>query len=352
MSRLVSLMCTALLALLLLSCRNVETVSPTFNNKMTPSAHSRSVLTSTLPLKEIWRQRIGAAFTSVPLAVTAENKIVIPISDAYTTTLLAVGLADGHIVWKQDLTDPQFPDRRGALVDSLFADSERVYAVLPFGVMAFDLTSGQPIWTSKRLPEHTSYYISPLVETNTLQVFGIYSDTHIYNINSRSGQIRSIEEYQDELLWATPMTNYVLQNLDLLRIDKNSNQIVWKVKTRGSVGDNRWPLFSDATTMIFLTGPRLGAIKALDLESGKTLWETPEIIASNLTRFAKNIYALTSTGMLVAFNEFTGESVGSQQFSEGPLDTEHASEYGVFAWNDTLLIYLGDSQELIAFSIK
>jgi len=352
MRRLVSLVCTALLALLLLSCRNVETVSPTFNNNMTPSAHSRYVLTSTLPVKEIWRQRIGTAFTSVPLAATAENKIVMPISNAYTTTLLAIDLADGHIVWKQELTDLLFPDRRGALVGSLFADSERVYAVLPFGVMTFDLTSGQPVWTTKRLPEHASYYISPLVEASTLQVYGIYGGTHVYNIDIQSGQIPSIEKYQDELLWATPMTNYVLKNLELLRIDRNSNQVVWKIKTRGSVGDNRWPLFSDSKTMIFFTGPRLGAIKAVDLESGETLWETPENTASNLTRFAKNIYALTNTGMLIAYNEFTGESVGALQFSEGPLDTEHASEYGVFAWNDTLLVYLGDSQELIAFSIK
>ena len=352
MSRLISLLCTALLALLLLSCRNVETVSPTVHNDVTPSAHSRFVLTSTLPLKEIWRQRIGTAFTSVPLAATAANKIVMPISNAYTTTLLAVGLADGHIVWKQELTDPLFPNRQGALVDSLFADSERVYAVLPYGVMAFDLASGQPIWTTKRLPEHASYYISPLVETSNLQVFGIYGGTHIYNIDVRSGQIQSIEEYQDELLWVTPTAHYVLKNLDLLRIDRNSNQVAWKIRTRGSVGDNRWPLLSDSTTMIFVTGPRLGAIKALDLESGKTLWETPENIASNLTRFAKYIYALTNTGMLIAYNEFTGENVGSLQFSEGPLDTEHASEYGIFAWNGTLLIYLGDSQELIAFSTK
>ena len=339
--------------LLLTSCTILSRSAPNMSTEeaLTPAVPSRKILSSTLPWREVWRQQIGSAFTSIPLIAVSGNEVVLPI-DKRTSTLVALNAQDGHTLWERPLADPQFPDRQVKVVHSIFADTKRVFVALPFAVMAFDCSDGRFLWITHRLPEHTSYYIYPDIEDDTLTVFGVYGDTKLYFINVNDGEIKSTEEYSGELLLRTPTAEYTIEGLNLVRVDRNIQEVLWKVATRGSLGTRRWPAFVNGNAMIFTTGPHLSSLCVIDPNSGKVLWQTSEDIVSNFALAGTNVYILNRDDELIAYDALTGRNVGVMQFGGGALDLEHASEYSIVAYDSRLFVYLGDSKEIIAFELE
>jgi outer membrane protein assembly factor BamB len=311
-------------------------VSPTATH-----APTRTILANASEWHEVWRRTVGQSYSSVPLITTSGNVVALSIWNENATSLVARDIQNGRTLWATAL-----PSR---VVHSLASDSDRIYVALSSGVQALRLTDGAPLWNTNRLPEHTSYYLQPVIQDAVLQVYGVYGKTTLYSIERENGQITSSEEYSDELILKTAATFIIERGIDLLSIDCGTNRSEWQITTRASVGTHRWPAFIDSAIMVFATGPHLVSLRAVDPTTGQAVWSTAEEIASNFVIVNSEIYALKADARLVAYDVRTGHEVEKLQLSGGSLDVAHASEYGLSAVSDTLLVYLGDSQELIVF---
>lgn len=309
---------------------------------------SHTLTSSTLAWKETWRRQVGPSYTSVPLLAASGDLLTLPIWGEGETIVLALSALDGHTLWTQKATDLDFPDRQIRVVSSLFAGSNVVYVALPFAVQALRLEDGQLAWTTRRLPEHTSYYLFPAPNDGAIRLYGITgSKTVLYDIGIDDGQIKFVEEYPTRVVLKTDTVECVEDALDLQCVDSGVLSR-WNVSTRGSV--RPWPTYVDSSVMLFASGPHLSSLTAVDPASGRVVWQTPEDIVSNFTTIDDVVYTLEFDTSLVARDAFTGREVGRMQLGGGPLDVESGAEYWVTAADDRLYVYFGDSQELIAFS--
>ncbi len=337
--------------IILVVVSSIGTVSCQSSLSATPSVQglSHRIATNNLEWHEIWRQTVWLSYGyGTPMASVTSHKIILPAWNGHVTNLVALDTQSGQTLWATKLASPDRPD--GRVVDSLYADAERVYVALPFVVESFRTTDGNLLWTSETLPGHTRYSILPLTRTETVQIAtGSGAEgALVYRLDSGNGTTKSIESYP---IWANPKTDEVSYHVDaaanLICTDNKTNQTLWKFNTGGLNGG---PELVDSKILIFMGGPHLKSLTAVESMSGKPLWSTPQKDrASNFVVISNTVYSITSNAILVANDVFTGQEIGHIAFSGGPLDTDHSSEYWLIAGDSKLFIYFGDSQEIIAF---
>jgi len=332
-----------------LSCVSIgdtNSASPWSPSSPPPTLGPSHLLIAKSPTwNERWRRTIGPSYFSVPLLAISGDALILPVWSERETLITSVSTHDGHTIWAKKVADPDFPGRQIRVVNSLFADSDRVYAALPFGVQSFRVEDGELQWITTRLPEHTSYRIFPKIEDGTIRVYGITSKTVLYDIGFDDGQIKSTQDYPERLVLKIESVECVEDALDL-RCTDNETKTSWKVTTRGSV--RSWPLYIDSRIVLFASGPHLSSLTGVEPASGAIVWQTPEDVVSNFTTINGTAYSLRIDAALVARDVFSGQEVDRLQFGGGPLDTESGGEYWVVGADDKLFVYFGDSQELVA----
>jgi outer membrane protein assembly factor BamB len=281
------------------------------------------------------------------MASITGRKIILPVWDGNETNLTALDTQNGRTLWATKLASLDRPD--GRVVDSLYADAEQVYAALPFVVESFRTIDGNLLWTSETLPGHTRYNILPLTQTKIIQVVAGYGaeGALVYNFDTENGTTKSVESYP---VWLEPKTNEVSYHVDatanLICIDNKTNQTLWKFNTGGLNGGLE---LVDSRALIFMGGPHLKSLTAVEPMSGRTLWSTTQKDrASNFIVISNTVYSIASNATIVANDVLAGQEIGRIAFSGDPLDTDRASEYWLVAGDSKLFIYFGDSQEIIA----
>lgn len=357
-------------AAILVCCGIPSNTTVTRSNYMsapTPTpALSHNIASNDSAWHEVWRKAIGSSYSkgvsrSFPLVACHDGVILVPIWGEHEIRLVALNARDGNAIWSQPISVPkqiasadtptnQENREPPSRVDSIAVDSEQVYIALPNAIESLSLRNGQEKWVSQdELTSHTGYYIYPLDENKLLQVYGVSAtQAWVYEIDKRDGKIQSIKDYTTDILQDTSDGKYLSTPRGLIRVDKDTDQVLWSVPMPGPV--RRWLTFVKPGVMLASSGTLLGSLFGIDLQSGSVLWKTSENIASSYAVIDNSVYSLDEDARLIARNVVTGKETGQIVFDGTPLDVTHASEYWVVGGECGLLIYFGDSHELVVLS--
>ena len=345
---------TTTIIIILLSLITTSCISlPGTGSRFPTPIPARTITSNSLDIREVWRRRVGENFGggswySVPLAAFSADLVILPISGQDETQLVALRAKDGEQIWTRTLKNPEFPGVPLA-VDSIIADTRRVYAAVPFEILAFDLRDGKPVWDSRELPSHTGYVIFPLLQGHILQVYSHPKTTRVYNVNIDNGQIESVDEYAEGLVLKTSTAEYLNADKGFLRVDSQTGQVLWQAPIKDRVWT--WPTIVSPDLMLFTAGYYPMSIGAINASSGQILWQTPFDRVSSLVAVNGRVYSLQRDAILVAQDARTGRQVGLVQFGDHPFSTSIMG-YWVLAAPSMLFAYLVDSQELVAFSMR
>lgn len=176
----------------------------------------------------------------------------------------------------------------GAEVNSALVDDKQLYLAMPYVVEAFSLEDGKQLWASDELASHTGYHLFPTERPDIIGAYGAGG----YYFDKKTGRTSPASQYP-ELREVVPES------------------------------------------------------AAIDL---KILMNRTRV--SNLVVADGKVYAITSDSALVAYDRATGREVGRMQFDGEPFITDNGNQYVLAATDSEMLVYLGDSYEMRAFSRK
>jgi outer membrane protein assembly factor BamB len=311
----------------------------------TPTA-SRSIVSATLPLRELWRSRnilLRLQFGPPLLSTTEGTVFFVNHSQGWLKARLqALDASTGQLRWQ---TDDDVSTEH-----SLAASQGRLFIAVNWNIRAYDLSSGKPLWrTPGRLPEHTGYEVYPVgdkltvystmdSQSKSLDVFSVY--------NPATGELleqAKIETTEARLLWRTAQVDYRDDCKYLSAVDRSSGRIIWKIAVKDCV--SFWPDSVDSEKVFSTVA---GELFAADIAAGEVLWRYPKKCYSNSAVMGGIVYTIRADGILVGINQKTGNEVGTIEFS--PVGKgDGIPTYWVATDGKRLFAYFGDSQELIAF---
>lgn len=215
-------------------------------------------------------------------------------------------------------------------------------------VNKFDFQTGDLVW---RVPlEGTGsiylYYLDPHVQVSTA------NPDKLWTLDIDGEIIRMMDGHRT-FISANNETYISLNGLQVLRTD--TDQVLWKFTQIQRL--RQAPLFT-AEKIFLRSGESFsGTAYALNRANGDVLWEVPYVIG-NLTYSAENqlVYALQEDGSVLAIDENSGQTTVVVQFSPNPfifLDGVDPCAYQLSydPIEHILVVYLGDSKQLFAFSV-
>ena len=316
------------------------------NPMPTPTA-SRSVVSLSLPLHEVWRSRgILLVVGFGPPLLSATEGTVFFVNHAQRGLQARLQVLDaltGQLRWQTD-DDVSYEH-------SLAASQGRLFIAVDWNIRAFDLANGKLLWrTPGTLPGHTGYYLYPVgdkltvystmdTQSKSLDVFSAYS--------TATGELleqAKIETTEARLLWRTAQVDYRDDCRHMSAVDRASGDVMWQIADRNCV--SFWPDSADSVK-VFSTAT--GDLFAADIVTGEVLWRYPKKCYLNSVVMGGIIYAIRADGILVGINQKTGSEVGTIEFSPVGKSDSAIPTYWVASDGKRLFAYFGDSQELIAF---
>jgi outer membrane protein assembly factor BamB len=345
----------ALLSLFVLSCglsATLMTPTPAFTPTPAPNMVTPNVVeTPSLNLVEQWRFSTGFSifFYSTPSFLhLSRNKVITGYHVDLNTTnpgawLTALSLDDGRIVWQTYIPPPDF----GINVSTSKQDNERIYLLYSFQVHAFDLETGQQVWVTPNLGEHTSYLFN-ITSSNPLKL--LTSNSEMLDLDPTTGTLlarRPLEKYEGFVNYEK--IAFYTTRQELIALDLSVPIPLW---TRANLQPaNRqlcwWPTFM-GDEMLYQSGGPLYQILRLNVYTGAVRWETAWEYVSNYVLAGDKVYALRQDGALVTLDAFTGAVLEEIKF-EHPFENIGSRVFYVATAEPYVVVYLGDSQEVIAF---
>jgi outer membrane protein assembly factor BamB len=243
----------------------------------------------------------------------------------------------GNLSWRQ-------PSR---LHDSLNISPSGVIVAYqsPASVRSFDLNNGGVNWR-KRLGGNGLIYLD--INDNQIQVLA-YPE-FFWQLNFEGG---IIDQFPRERLFAI-RGNVKYRNLSGIQA-KNSltSEIIWEYWDPDLILS---PLFTE-NQIILRSGYLGGNAYALDRKTGALLWSVSGAIGNPVYSLNQNVvYVLCEDGSLKSVQIENGEQDIVGKFSPAPfvIGGVESYHYGLAydAENDLLMVYLGDSRQLIALSTQ
>jgi len=343
-------------AVILVGCLLSSTACFSQENKNlathSPALSPRTVTDVNLPFHEQWRRNNLLLFNTDAdrLYVYGDQLFFVSYEDnGKTRRLEALNAKTGTLLWK---TEP-LPFS----VNSLAVDGQRLYLALSEKIIAYNLLTGEVLWEDALLGGRTTYRVYPMGETLL-----VYSEEDVSSegneeqvvrkYDSQSGLLRGIDrinipQKNSSLLLKTPDFNYWTDVKSLWSINNEVNQEQWRIKI-----DNRVkykPLLIDSK-LIFASGIFSDMI-CLNNISGHQIWKYGDKIVSDLAAKQGTIYAIRTDASIVGIDSTTGKEIGYIGIEPHVTETSSRSHaYLIAVSEDMLIVYYGDSQEIIAFS--
>lgn len=345
-NRLKTMGLATLATLLLVSCNSQPVGSTVFTYALPTPYPSRQVISSGFRWQELWRQQILLSYGHPPIVVDSRDLIILPINSGTTGMLTALNPRNGQKIWSQEFISPYRGD--AYLVDSILSDGERIYIALPYVIKSFSAVDGQPQWTTMDLPGHTSYKLTSTKQPNLIRVKGGSG----YYVDKQNGAVSPAEKngYEPSI-----ETDKLACQIDLkfsfACVDVETHQPVWQI----SLG---WPVreaqsVNPKVLVVSAGNGYRNLLAGIDQETGQILWKQHHReIVSNLLVADGKIYTLNMDSALIQYNPATGDELGRMKFDGKELDTDQGNQYWLLAAGPEIVVYLGDSQELITFSPK
>lgn len=252
--------------------------------------------------------------------------------------LICLNDVGGEVLWRQ------FSGTHSSIV--VTADAVFVAYNNLAGVRKYDI-EGNVVW-SRNLGGTGSDYLYVL--NGQIQILTIPERFWILDLDGRA--LTSVKGNKIFVL----LPDQTFSELSGLRAtDTNTGNVLWQFNRLDDVLEMA-PLFISGKVLL-RTGQESGSIYALNSSTGKLLWRTDDSIVSNVVYSPSQhlVYALNRSGALLAFAEDTGTSTTLLSFTGGPLLLNGEARVGSYqlAYDEdtkTLLISLGDSRQLFAFS--
>lgn len=315
----------------------------------TTTASSRSVVQISSSLSEKWRLT-DLVLPNGPMPsglLAVGDRVVFVALEARTGTvkLQAVNEETGTLFWEQPGV---------GIVDSFYADSERIYLAYDSRVSAYSLAEGERQWLTERFPSHTSYIITPFLP-GELEILSI-DDTGgkwtqvVRHLNSTTGDIISttvIEGERGALLQIEAPDMRIWGNeSDLWMTRTTAPASFWRTEFPGPI---LRLAISDSMLVLTIGGAQPEAV-GVDSDDGSIVWSVQGRFVSPPVLSEHAWLLLRDDGLLVSVDLSTGKVSDEVRFTPAP----DAAAVGSFAYwtaysDRMVFVYLGDSRELFAF---
>jgi outer membrane protein assembly factor BamB len=328
-----------------------------------PSLGTHQVTSSDLNLQEMWRYKSGFPnpspdIQSPPFLFYSGDSVILSSSTIGpgddNADLTALSMTGGTVLWQIRLPQYDF----GSTIESAYLDTSISVLFLYYGfrVCAFNIKTGERLWTSSKLQDHEGYVFAYLQLNDSL----ILDSTNLkrYIINKSTGKIINIEniglQNMREQVGNISILNAGSEaikkyNLDLpqgygfVALD-NDHKLLWHIDDYA----NFWPIAINNNKVLFQFGKAIYQLWEVDIQTGEVKWKFPFIV-SNYSLDGDTVYALTNEQELVALNVEDGQLTGYMQFDHDISEQIGNRPFWVMAEKPFILIYFGDTQELIAF---
>ncbi len=312
----------------------------------TPSG-SHQVISSDLNLVEIWRYRAGFAvaydlqFNPPPLMI-ARDKVVISTyvnlnkHNNQDSFLTARALDSGQVLWQTRYSGVGY----GTEVFSSYFDEKlnRIYLQYSFSIGAFDAETGKQLWVTPNLGDHTTYMFAHEQQDGVLAV---RSNNHeLLTFDPNDGRLLSRQKVAHFLTITHAGTEIPIPR---------TSEFQWAFDCYQPV---IWPTFvGNEDLLLECGGPTYYLIRA-NSKTGKTVWSFPQRFVSNYAIRNNTLYIMDEFTQLGAIDIETGTFDGFMIFDEEITDPNHIRPFWVAIQDSYLVIYFGDTQELVGFKFE
>lgn len=318
----------------------------------TPPLGSHRVVSSSIPLVEIWRYRVGYSeafdlqFNPPPLVIARDKVIIsayVDANDPYTDSILtARALDSGEILWQ---TRYSKINRYGATrINFHYFDEKlnRLYLQYGFNIGAFDTETGKQIWVTPSLGDHTTYIFAQEQQDGFLTVKT--NNNELLTFDPSDGRLLSIEKVTYYLTIARTGTEIPIPR---------TIEFKWAFEcARPKI----WPTFVGNDDLLLECAWRDSAwpymLYRANYKTGQTIWSSPRQFISNYALRGNTLYIVDESAKLQAINIETGELLGMMAFDGEMTDTAHIRPFWAAIQDPYLFIYFGDTQELVAFKFE
>ena len=304
------------------------------------------VVEATLSATEMWRiKKVDLPHSDISsgLLVSSDYVVIVSLDDSQQYILNTISAGSGEALWNVNVPS----------VDSMIMDGERIYVAVDWAIQAYEISTGNLVWHSEQLPQHTSYRFHPSVEEKVL----VYSTEDYFSkreqvlryYNVQDGTLETVRQEipTDEwLVLRQPKIDFwAKKDGKVWAVSKPDSTILWEFYVDQQY--NNTPLLTEA--IIFLLDGPFPELNAVDVRSGALVWEYNEEIVSNIVTNQSVLYVLDINNTLIALDLHTGQEVGYIEFENSIKMTPETDPYWIAVTDDNLFVYFGDSEELIAF---
>lgn len=333
------------LLLFLVQCTGV------YNSYAPRPEPTRQFQNGTLALTEVWRWSV-ALNPSIEQVVSAGGTVVFDSAE-YGLDLQAINLRTGQPVW-------QIADEK-MHAWAMTADDRKLYIVMGTDsgteIVTYRASDGQRFWDTrlKNAPGHAAYRLR--MKNTLLQVYTYPPDaTWLYQLDTAGiGEVSSVSQAQrsplSELWLQVDGRSYWRSNdtvtgrVSLIASDSYTNQLYWE--WRMPVDSNyvhELPVVVEQQMFLNFGD----SVVNLDLNTGQPIWHTSvaQGIVSNFAQGERNGCFLRRDAALVCLDLQSGVITGELYFQ--PTTDPNRARYRVLMAENMILVYFGDTHELIA----
>lgn len=314
----------------------------------TPSG-SHQIISSSLNLVEIWRYQAGLAeaydlqFNPPPLIIARDKVVISTYVDLHhrndqDSFLTARALDSGKIIWQTRYSGVGYSTE---VFSSYFDDKlNRIYLQYSFSIGAFDAETGKQLWVTPNLGDHTTYMFAHEQQDGLLTVMS--NNDEILTFDPNDGHLLSRQKTAYFLTITHAGTEIPIPR---------TSEFQWAFDCYRPV---IWPTFvGNEDLLLECGGPTYLLIRA-NSETGKTVWSFPQRFVSNYAIRNKTLYILDEFTQLGAIDIETGTFDGfiifDNKFTESVIQSPRP--FWVAIQDNYLIIYFGDTEELVAFSFN
>jgi outer membrane protein assembly factor BamB len=290
-----------------------------------------------------WRstENLSSAFDNIRNLIAVKDGIILP-GEPKRKQLRYISTT-GNLQWSVDLN---------TTIMSIAADENLVYVTgLPRRtIKAYNVQTGNLAWEFPHvLPDHRGY--NPRLQENDLYVYETINPVYIVDKNtgklSRKVQVPEIGQQSFPLLMLHE-DRWLLGNETKIILLENQT-VAWETTLFGI--PQKFPEIYKDILIVRTNNPKFtlfGGLAAVDLKTGKLIWQRNSEFYSNFIIHDDMIYVISKEAAILTLDPTTGQTIGYAKLVPSSIDITYPIG-AIAAYDDMLYVYFYDSRELTAF---